>query len=182
MAQLINLHAPPALNTVKLKIPVSKIVRQFVLWHENLTGENPKPINANTTTAMLLSSLLVQADLFNAAKASAIVEEYDAFLSIEIETKIINQYGCYVPDYNIIYFNTFMRRQMDEFLLKRIIDRNSLGIDQQDTINDFIEDAGLESLTNYESLKKAVYRLETAKGLSTSKQRKRQLRYSVRRR
>lgn len=172
----------PAIQTIKLKIPVSKTVRQFVLWHENMIGDTPKPINAKSTTAMLLSTLLVKIDLFNASTPSEVVDEYDDFLTIEIETKTIAQNGAYVPDYNIVYFNTFMRRQMDEFLLKRIIDRNSLGIDQQDTINDFIEDAGLEGMATYETLKKAVYRLEISKGLSTSKQRKRQLRYGVRRR
>jgi hypothetical protein len=159
--------------TICLKIPVSKIVKQFVLHKENLLPDTPKRLNSRTFTALFLSNLLIAEDLFSAAKVSNTVEEYTEFLTVEIEVK--NQESRYIPDYNIIYFNIAMRRMMDEFLLERVIDRHGLGIRQQDTIADFIEDYGLSDLCTVDGLRRALQRLEEIKGVPTIK--KRQIRY-----
>jgi hypothetical protein len=175
MSHISNkVHTPP---TIRLRIPVSKIVRQFIMQKENLWQAAPKPLSSRTFTATFLTQLLVTEDLFAFAKESKIVEEFDDFLTVDIEVKTPE--ARFIPDYNILYFNVTMRRLMDEFLLERVIDRYALGIEQQDTINDFIDDFGLDGLCTVDGLRKALQRLENIKGLPLVKKRK--LRYGIKR-
>lgn len=164
---------------MQLKIPVTTINRKFVEWKENINKLPNRVITERSFIGMLLDQLLTDEATYQSSKLISGLDEYTDFLTIEISTSSISQGRFFIPDHSIIYFNLMIHRFMHEVLLDRILDRDSLGINQMETIYDFIEDYGLEALIDKlpERLRKGQYRLREEKQIGSLRSPLKKIRY-----
>ena len=163
------------LYSMQLKIPVSRVNRQFVEWKENLAQLPNRVLSHRTYLGMLLNLLLTDEATYLDSNLVGILDDYVDTLTVEVSLEAVTEGRQYLPDSSIIYFNLMLHRFMHEILLDRILDRDALGINQTETIFDFIEDLNLD--VSAETLRKSQYRMRQEKKIGSLRLARKQIRY-----
>lgn len=149
---------------ITIGMPVKGYLKHYLYWKENLAQGEVLDLNSQGEIPWVLRGLLTgKVQAYPHGAPEEMPEIYDA----EIITKLTVQHFnrslfCYSLD-SIRYFNTYLYRDFHETLLNSILIMKKFGVNEVETIWKFIDMLDLHDQISFEALKKASYRLRTAK-------------------
>lgn len=139
---------------------------QFILWKERLAeGEKLDLAYLRGDTTYVLVGLLTT-KMKAANYDNELGEEFSADLNFTINSRRVNEGKIIITEESVKFFNQYVHRNMHEMLLDRVLVGKNAGIEEKETIYQFIREVGLDDLVSFDAMKKASYRLRESRNMA----------------
>ncbi len=143
-------------QTVTGCIPVKKHLLQYVIWRERLPDAGtPIPVPGLGPIAAALDMVLTFDHIYLDSAPSPVVDKFTGRLYYAVESTDRQ----FVPDTGALMFNRFLEQLLRDDLNARILEGKTLGIQEKNVIERFLSETGLDEYLDFESVKKAQWRL-----------------------
>lgn len=137
---------------------------QFVQWKERIkVGEKLDLAYLRGDTTYILVGLLTTKVKAIDYDDEELGDEFSADLLFTINTRRVNEGKIIITEQAVRYFNQYVHRNMHEMLLDRIVCGKKAGVQEKETIYNFIRELGMDELVSFDALKKANYRLRKSR-------------------
>jgi hypothetical protein len=150
--------------TISVSVPLIPYLYKFLLWKERLApGDLLDLIGSKGDVAYVLGGMLttkVQARYDDTEKLS---DTYTEEIRVKLDTRRLNSGRVVISDANVRMFNQFLRKNLHELLLERIMNGMRHKQKECNIIYDFIRELGMEDDVSFDTLKKAQTRLRKSK-------------------
>lgn len=147
-------------------IPTIPYLGKFLYWKERRDqGETLDLNNTLGDLGYVLSGILVGKQRVEYFTKEDLPDNYTFDVRFVISPRKMN-YGRIILSANaIMYFNNYLRKNLNELLLDRVLQGKHQGIKEKDTIYAFITELGIEDDVTFANLQKAQQRLRKRKKL-----------------
>jgi hypothetical protein len=160
-------------NYLQATIPTTPYLRLFIEHIENLEPGEPLSVSRPSFVAMQLNLLLTRPSVFRALADRNDVQipsEYTDCMPFVVLEWMMQQKCIFICNRSVVAFNDVVRQFFYENLLQRTRARENRGREKKDVIGDYLSEMGIhEDILSFDTAKKALFRLETAKQLVKKK-------------
>ncbi len=161
------------MSEMKGWIPIRPHLLRYVEWRECLVAGHPIVIPGMTIIAQALDLCLTNKTSYLTStirREESRVHEYSGRLHYLVHGITRCRYNFhFVTAQQGMAFNIFLHHAMHDDLLRLIQAGQAAGQYEINIIKNFLDETGMDELINYESVKKAQYRLRQAKAYSMQK-------------
>ncbi|PHN06958.1 hypothetical protein [Flavilitoribacter nigricans] len=145
-------------------IPVKDHLKTFALILENCEEDEVLDLKNGGVICYVLRMMLEGKMKMPDRKDYRLSPEYGASLQFKINSSMLDRGEISISSQNIIVFNQFLHKLLNELLLDRILVAREKYLSKEiDVIHDFLTDFEIEEQLESDTLKKSNYRLRKAK-------------------
>lgn len=158
-----NLTPPPHRGL----LPIKKYLLQFVAWREHLPDPTaPISVPGLGPIAAAIDMVLTTGDAYLRSNSWFTIDSYGARLHYIVQDlPRLKRDTLYVTDEGAAQFNRFLEQLMRDDLNMRILDGKKRGDQEKRIIEGFLDETGLNEYLDFDSEKKAQWRLRTHRGV-----------------
>lgn len=148
-------------------LPIKPALLEFVRYRENLSGAASLILVPGLgPIAAAIDMVLVSADEYLASRPMQRVEAYTARLHYEItDLPHLHERRVYVNDTGAVLFNRFLEQLMRDDQYWRILKAKERGVQEKNTIAEFLDETNLNEFLELDTEKKGQYRLRRHRGI-----------------
>jgi len=153
-------------------IPVRPHLLKYVCWSENIDLDQAIDLKEGSNIAFVLQMLLRgKLESISYDKRQHINDDYSASLKYTYPLRHLNEGRIFIDERSILIFNRFLHKQFHETLLTLVIQNQRYSVTTSDTIKGFMDTLDIFDDIEFDSLKKANFRLRKAKKIDLNKTR-----------
>jgi len=135
------------IGTVRGTIPVNRYLKKFALHSENAQQTGIINLIDGCVIAHELAQILAGKH-FERRKDYRLNADYDETLTFEINKKRFDDYQISISEFQIVSFNSYLRKLLHKELALLISINKLHGIDKKDTIIAYMEELGIDEETD----------------------------------
>jgi hypothetical protein len=148
-------------------LPTKKYLQLFALWIENSKKEQAIDLANQGFVPRIIKMFVLGKTSLKQDSAAAKWKRacYDSTIRFRVNYRLLDRGTLFLDKPGIIAINKLLYDLFLEVLVQRMEFQKRIGIDYKKTIFDFCEEVGIEieQHISYEALRKATFRLKTAK-------------------
>lgn len=146
-------------------LPVKAHLLQYVVWRERLpAADTPIPVPGLGPIAAALDMVRTFDHVYLGAAPREAVDHFTARLYYALDPSETRRF---VADPGVILFNRFLDQLLRDDLFARILAGKSGGLQEKKVIEDFLTETRLDEFLDFESVKKAQWRLRVNRRVPT---------------
>lgn len=162
-------------KTIVGKLPISPKHRKFVEWYERLEPNQPILLPGKSPISVFLSSLLTFSIDISQHPVSEgctfpdyceVVEKYGDYMPFVITGHLATEDVFIYLDRVARLFNDYLPALMMQEICARTTVAHAVGMSEKAVIEDFMREAGLSEVADFDAIKKRNQRYRTARGVS----------------
>lgn len=154
-------------------IPIRPHLLKYVCWNENIKIGEAIDLKGGGNIAFILQMLLRgKLESISYDDRQSVGKDYTQSLYYVYPLRHLNEGRIFIDEKAILIFNQFLHKHFHETLNVLIIQNQKYGIKIESSIKDFMDMLGIEDEIEYDSLKKANFRLRIARNIELNSTRK----------
>ncbi len=147
-------------------IPIKPHLKQFALMLENCEEDEALDLTTGGIICYVLRMMLTSKMKMPDQPGYRLNEEYCDLLKFRLSSSLIDRGEVVISSTNVIVFNQFLHKLLNELLLDRVISaKRKYNQKQIETIHDFLQEFRMDELLDYDAVKKSNYRLRKLKNI-----------------
>jgi hypothetical protein len=156
-----------------VSIPMKPHLLLYLRWREDLPLKTPYLLANRSPIGRHLSLLFCGKKRLHNGRPTYKVDRdtYTATLQVQLPSDYVGAMRIFVPDSDVVAFNQYIHDCLHENLMDRI-SAAPANVQIKEVIEDLIDDMDAWGEVDFETLKKANYRIRKSRGLPMRKKRK----------